>query len=177
MSRIGKQPVVIPAGITVKNDGAIITFSNSKNSVDLDTKNKVEFTIEAGALVFTRKDESKESSAFWGTYRALSQNIIVGLTEGFKKELEINGVGYRAKVSGNVLELQLGFSHPVNHPIPDGIEIKVTKNIVTISGYDKQKVGQVSAEVRAYRPPEPYKGKGVKYVEEVIIRKAGKTGK
>lgn len=177
MSRIGKKPVSIPAGITIKSNGDILSFSNSKSTLELDTKGNVEFSIEAKELVFTRKDESKESSAFWGTYRALSQNIIIGLTEGFKKELEVNGVGYRAKVEGKLLDLQLGFSHPIKHPIPDGIDIKVVKNVITISGVDKQKVGQVAAEVRAYRPPEPYKGKGVKYVDEHIIRKAGKTGK
>ena len=177
MSRVGKKPVSIPSGITIKSTGSVINFSTSKAKLDLDTKNKVDFKIETNELVFTAKDDTKESSAFWGTMRSLAQNIITGLTDGFKKELEINGVGYRAKVNGKVLELQLGFSHPVNHPIPDGIDVTVTKNIIAISGIDKQKVGQVSAEVRAYRPPEPYKGKGVKYVDEHIIRKAGKTGK
>ena len=143
----------------------------------LDTQGRVEVEIIDNQIIFRQKGENRASSAFWGTYRALTQNMIVGLTKGFEKRLEINGVGYRAAVKGKVLELQLGFSHPINYNIPEGIEVAVEKNIISIKGSDKQKVGQVAAEIRAFRPPEPYKGKGVKYVDEVILRKAGKTGK
>jgi large subunit ribosomal protein L6 len=119
--------------------------------------------------------EDKASSAFWGTYRALFNNIIIGLDKGFQKSLEINGVGYRASLQGKTLNLQLGFSHDINFPIPDGVDVKVERNIITIKGTDKQVVGQVAAKIRSFRPPEPYKGKGIKYSDEVIIRKAGKA--
>ena len=126
---------------------------------------------------FSPKGEDRQSRAYWGTYRALANNIVLGLTEGFSRQLEINGVGYRAAMKGKVLELNLGFSHPINFESPKGIEISVDKNVVTIKGDDKQQVGQVAAEIRGFRPPEPYKGKGIKYLEEHIIRKAGKTAK
>jgi large subunit ribosomal protein L6 len=177
MSRIGKKPVTIPSGVEVKANGDVITFKSGKNSLDLDTKGNVLFTIEGDALTFATKSEEKTDRAFWGTYRALAANMITGVTTGFSKSLEINGVGYRAAVKGKVLNLQLGHSHDINYDIPDGIEVSVEKNIVTIKGADKQTVGQVAAEVRSFRPPEPYKGKGVKYTDERIIRKAGKTAK
>ncbi len=177
MSRIGKQPVDIPSGVEIKVEGSIIKFKKGNFSKELDTKNNVLVKIENNKLVFLPKGESRQDRAFWGTYRALSNNIVVGLTSGFEKKLEINGVGYRAAVSGKILELQLGFSHPIKHEIPEGINIAVEKNIITISGSDKQAVGQTAAKIRAYRPPEPYKGKGVKYADEKIIRKAGKTSK
>lgn len=143
----------------------------------MDTKGNVDVKVQDGELVFISKGADRQSSAFWGTYRALGQNVITGLTEGFKKQLEINGVGYRAAVNGNVLELQLGFSHPINYEFPKDIQISVEKNVVTIQGDDKQVVGQIAAEIRSFRAPEPYKGKGVKYSDETIIRKAGKTSK
>lgn len=177
MSRIGKQPVVIPAGLDVKVDGNVVVFAKGKASKELDTRGYVDVKVEGNEIIFTAKGEERQDRAFWGTFRALASNIIVGLTEGFTKVLEINGVGYRAAVKGNVLELQLGFSHPINYEFPKGVDIKVEKNVVTIKGDDKQVVGQIAAEVRAFRPPEPYKGKGVKYMEEHIIRKAGKTAK
>ena len=177
MSRIGKKPVTIPSGVDVKANGDIITFKSGKNSLDLDTRGNVLFTIEDSTITFTKKSDSKVDNAFWGTYRALAENNIIGVTTGFSKTLEINGVGYRAAVKGRVLNLQLGHSHDINYDIPDGIEISVEKNLVTVKGADKQVVGQVSAEIRSFRPPEPYKGKGVKYTDERIIRKAGKTSK
>jgi large subunit ribosomal protein L6 len=177
MSRIGKKPIDIPAGIEVKVEGTEVVVSKGKDVKRLDTHGRVEIELKDNQIVFHRKGEDKASSAFWGTYRSLTQNMIIGLTQGFEKKLEINGVGYRAAVKGKTLELQLGFSHPVVYPIPEGIDVSVEKNIITIKGTDKQKVGQVAAEIRAFRPPEPYKGKGVKYVDEVILRKAGKTGK
>jgi len=177
MSRIGKKPIDIPAGVEVKVEGTEVVVSKGKDVKRLDTHGRVDVEVKDNQVIFHRKGENKASSAFWGTYRALTQNMIIGLTQGFEKKLEINGVGYRAAVKGQVLELQLGFSHPINYDIPEGIQITVEKNIISVKGTDKQKVGQVAAEIRAFRPPEPYKGKGVKYVDEVILRKAGKTGK
>jgi large subunit ribosomal protein L6 len=175
MSRIGKQPVAIAKGIEVKLEGTTIVAKKGNLEKRLETHGRVDVTIEEGQVQFHRKGEDKQSSAYWGTYRSLFNNIIVGLDKGFSKSLEINGVGYRAAVQGKTLNLQLGFSHDVNYDIPEGIDIKVEKNIITVSGTDKQLVGQVAAEIRAFRPPEPYKGKGVKYTDEVIIRKAGKA--
>jgi len=177
MSRIGKKPIDIPAGVEVKVEGTEVVVSKGKDVKRLDTHGRVDVEVTDKQVVFHRKGDDKASSAFWGTYRSLTQNMIIGLTQGFEKKLEINGVGYRAAVKGKTLELQLGFSHPINYEIPEGIQIAVEKNIVSVKGQDKQKVGQVAAEIRAFRPPEPYKGKGVKYVDEVILRKAGKTGK
>jgi len=177
MSRIGKKPISIPSGVEVKIDGSAIKFKKSNNEKELDLKGHVDVKIEDGKIEFSPKGEDRQSRAYWGTYRALANNIVLGLTEGFSKQLEINGVGYRAAMKGKVLELNLGFSHPINFESPKGIEISVDKNVVTIKGDDKQQVGQVAAEIRGFRPPEPYKGKGIKYLEEHIIRKAGKTAK
>ena len=175
MSRVGKEPVAIPAGIEVSLDGTEIVAKKGNLEKRLETHGRVNVSIEDKEVKFSRVDETKQSSAFWGTYRALLNNIFIGLDKGFKKSLEINGVGYRAAVNGKTLEMQLGFSHPVNYEIPEGIDIKVEKNIIHVSGTDKQQVGQVAAVIRGFRPPEPYKGKGVKYTDEVIIRKAGKA--
>jgi len=175
MSRVGKQPVTIPSGIDISVDGAVIVAKKGNNEKRLDTHGRVTVEIKDNEITLGRQGDDKQSSAYWGTYRSLLNNIIEGLEKGFKKSLEINGVGYRAAVKGAVLELQLGFSHPINFDIPDGIEITVEKNIISINGTDKQVVGQVAAEIRSFRPPEPYKGKGVKYTDETIIRKAGKT--
>ncbi len=177
MSRIGKLPVDIPSGIEVKIEGSKIIFRSGKVSKEIDTKDNVFVKIENNQIIFSPKGDDRQSKAFWGTYRSLSDNVIIGFTKGFEKKLEINGVGYKAAVKGNTLELSLGFSHPINYDFPKNITINVEKNIVTIKGDDKQVVGQVAADIRSFRPPEPYKGKGVKYVEETIIRKAGKTGK
>lgn len=177
MSRIGKKPISIPNGLEVKIDGSAIKFKKSNNEKELDLKGHVDVKIEDGKIEFSPKGEDRQSRAYWGTYRALANNIVLGLTEGFSKQLEINGVGYRAAMKGKVLELNLGFSHPINFESPKGIEISVDKNVVTIKGDDKQQVGQVAAEIRGFRPPESYKGKGIKYLEERIIRKAGKTAK
>ena len=175
MSRVGKEPVAIPSGIDVSLDGTEIVAKKGNLEKRLETHGRVNVEVKEGQVVLTRNGEDKQSSAYWGTYRALLNNMIIGLDKGFTKSLEINGVGYRAAVSGKTLELQLGFSHPINYAIPEGLEVKVDKNIITINGTEKQAVGQAAAEIRAFRPPEPYKGKGVKYTDEVIIRKAGKT--
>lgn len=177
MSRIGKQPIAIPAGLDVSLDGSILKFKKGNNLKELDTRGFVGVDINGSQLVFTAKGDDRQSRAYWGTYRALANNIVIGLTEGFTRQLEINGVGYKAAAKGKVLELSLGFSHLINYDLPEGIEVGVEKNIITIKGSDKQVVGQVAAQIRGFRPPEPYKGKGVKYVEERIIRKAGKTSK
>ncbi len=177
MSRIGKQPVAIPSGVEVKIEDGKLIVKKGNLSQEVEFGNRVKVEIKDNSIVFSPVGEDKQSRAYWGTYRALTNNAIEGLTKGFEKKLEINGVGYRAAVKGKELELQLGFSHPINYPIPEGIQITVEKNIITVKGHDKQKVGQVAAEIRSFRPPEPYKGKGVKYVDEVIIRKAGKTAK
>lgn len=177
MSRIGKQAITIPSGMEVKLQGNILQFKKGNIAKELDTKSYVNVQIQDGLLSFSPKGEDRQSRAYWGTYRALANNIVIGLNEGFSKSLEINGVGYKATLKGKVLELALGFSHPINFQIPEGIEIVVDKNNVIVKGNDKQVVGQVAAQIREFRPPEPYKGKGVKYSDERIIRKAGKTSK
>ncbi|QFR48445.1 50S ribosomal protein L6 [Sulfurimonas lithotrophica] len=175
MSRIGKNPVDCTADVKVSSNGNVITFSKGNKSVDLDTKGNVDFSIDGNIITFATKSEDRQDRAYWGTYRALAQNIVTGLTTGYQKQLEINGVGYRAAVQGKVLNLQLGFSHDINYDLPEGLEAAVDKNVITLKSHDKQLVGQCAAEIRSFRPPEPYKGKGVKYVEEHIVRKAGKT--
>jgi len=177
MSRIGKKPVTVVNGIDVSLDGTTLVAKKGKLEKRLETHGRVEISIDGAEVTFGRAGESKESSAFWGTYRALFANIIEGLDKGFEKSLEINGVGYRAAVQGKTLNLQLGFSHPIEFVIPEGLDVTVTKNIITLKGSDKQVVGQAAAEIRSFRPPEPYKGKGVKYTDETIIRKAGKSAK
>lgn len=177
MSRIGKLPVEFASDIKVSVDGNVITFAKGKNSVDLDTKGNVGFNLDGNVLTFATLSDSRAHRAFWGTYRALAQNVVTGLTTGYTKALEINGVGYRAAVNGSVLNLQLGYSHDINYELPEGIEAVVEKNVITLKSHDKQSLGQSAAEIRSFRPPEPYKGKGVKYVEEHIVRKAGKTSK
>lgn len=178
MSRIGKQVINIPKGLDVSLQGTKLIFKNAKMQRELETYDRVEISLKDGNLSFGLKDsENLKAKAFWGTYRALANNIVIGLTSGFTKQLEINGVGYKAMIKGKVLELMLGYSHPINYDIPDGIEMSLEKNILTIKGTDKQQVGQIASEIRAFREPEPYKGKGIKYVDEVILRKAGKTAK
>ncbi|MCI6217327.1 MAG: 50S ribosomal protein L6 [Helicobacter sp.] len=177
MSRIGKKPINIPDAVEVTLDGTKILFKTSRQSRELETFGRVGIKIKDGYVYVEKNDDEPQSRAYWGTYRALTNNIVVGLKEGFIKNLEVNGVGYKASINGRNLELALGFSHPIIYPIPNGIEITVDKNIITIKGSDKQQVGQIAAEIRRFRPPEPYKGKGVKYSDEVIIRKTGKTSK
>jgi len=178
MSRIGKQPVKLASGLEAKLEGDKLIIKKGQDEKIIDTKGVVKVNIEGDTLTFEPVDiKDKFAKAMWGTVRALANNAVIGLTKGFEKKLEINGVGYRAQVKGNVLELQLGFSHPINYEIPAGVTITVEKNIITVKGTDKQKVGQVAAEIRSFRKPEPYKGKGIKYVDEHIIRKAGKTAK
>ncbi|HEX5710295.1 MAG TPA: 50S ribosomal protein L6 [Sulfuricurvum sp.] len=177
MSRIGKLPVSIPADVKVTLDGTVITFVKGGVTHVLDTRGNCGVTFADNALAFTTNSDARADRAFWGTYRALAANIITGLTTGYEKKLEINGVGYRAAVEGAVLKLQLGFSHDILFDIPAGVAIAVEKNVISIKGSDKQQIGQIAAVIRSFRPPEPYKGKGVKYSDETILRKAGKTSK
>ncbi len=177
MSRIGKKAIAIPSGVEVSVNGSLVTVKKGSKAIDVETHGRVGIEIADGTVNFSLVGTEAQNRAYWGTYRALTNNAIIGLNEGFAKSLEINGVGYRAAVKGKVLELQLGFSHPINFDISDTIEIAVDKNIINIKGSSKQEVGQVAAKIRGFRPPEPYKGKGVKYTDEHIVRKAGKTAK
>jgi large subunit ribosomal protein L6 len=177
MSRIGKKAIAIPSGMEVTVNGTLVTVKKGAKSIDVETHGRVGVEVAENNINFTLVGEESQDKAYWGTYRSLTANAVLGLDKGFAKSLEINGVGYRAAVKGKVLELQLGFSHPINFEISDTIEISVDKNIINIKGSSKQEVGQVAAKIRGFRPPEPYKGKGVKYTDEVIVRKAGKTAK
>ena len=175
MSRIGKKPIAVPSGVTVNLDGQSVSVKGPKGELALTLVDEV--TIEQGdeGLVVAPRDETQRARAMWGMQRTLVQNLVTGVSDGFIKKLEINGVGYRAQMQGKDLQLSLGFSHDIVYPVPAGIEIKTPKPTeVEIAGIDKQTVGQVAAEIRAYRPPEPYKGKGVKYEDEYIFRKEGK---
>ena len=178
MSRIGRMPVVIPAGVEVSiEDGNLITVKGPKGTLTQKLSPKMTLSMEGNEVHVARPNDEKENRALHGLTRALLHNMVVGVTEGYKKELEINGVGYRAAKEGNKLVLTIGYSHPVEVAEIPGISIEVpSANKVVISGCDKQMVGQFAAEVREKRPPEPYKGKGIKYVDEVIRRKVGKTG-
>ncbi len=175
MSRIGKKPVVVPAGVTAKVDGQLVSVKGAKGQLEFLVPEDVSVVYQDNAIKVDPRNDSKRARALWGTSRARVNNLVVGVTSGFEKKLEITGVGYRAAVQGKVLQLALGYSHDVNYPIPAGIAIVTPKPTeITISGIDKQQVGQVAAEIRALRGPEPYKGKGVKYANEFIFRKEGK---
>jgi large subunit ribosomal protein L6 len=175
MSRIANSPVSIPTGVTVTMAGTLLNVKGSKGTMDLDMHDLVAVTQDEDVLKFVATTTTKFAHALAGTYRALVANMVKGVSIGFSKELQLIGVGYRAQAQGRVLNLSLGFSHPVAYAIPDGIEIETpTQTQVVVRGVDKQKVGQVSAEIRAYRPPEPYKGKGVRYVTEIVKRKEAK---
>ncbi|MBQ9402955.1 50S ribosomal protein L6 [Candidatus Saccharibacteria bacterium] len=177
MSRIGKLPVDIPAGVTITVGDKDITVAGPKGTLQVPIQNNTTTKVEENKIVVTRKDDEPESKAWHGLQRALLQNAVIGVTKGFEKKLEINGVGFRLSGGGREITMALGFSHPVKYNAPEGIELKTDKMEITVSGIDKQKVGQVAAEIRALKKPEPYKGKGIKYVGEHIIRKAGKAGK
>lgn len=178
MSRIGKLPVAIPSGVKVSLNGSEISVQGAKGSLKQLMPERIGIAVEAEQIVVTRSSDSKQDSALHGLTRSLINNMVVGVSDGFTRELEINGVGYRAELSGSVLTLSLGYSHPVVYEIPKGIEIVVVKQTrMIIKGIDKQLVGSTAAKIRSFRKPEPYKGKGVKYAEERILRKAGKTGK
>jgi large subunit ribosomal protein L6 len=175
MSRIGKNPVAIPSGVQVELSGQTLTAKGRLGTLSLAVKGEVTATVADGAVTIAPNSESKRARALWGTTRALVNNMVTGVANGFTKNLEINGVGYRAAVQGSALNLQLGYSHDINYPIPADVRIACERpTAITITGADRQRVGQVAAEIRGFRPPEPYKGKGIKYADETIRRKEGK---
>ncbi|MCK5882466.1 MAG: 50S ribosomal protein L6 [Bacteriovoracaceae bacterium] len=176
MSRVGKVPVSVPEKVEVKVNGAHVAVKGPNGQLEYTFTDKVSIELKDKQVLVNPVDESKESRSLWGTTRSLIGNMVTGVSIGFTKSLEFNGVGYKAVVSGTKLTLNLGYSHPIEYPLPAGVTAKVTKNVIDISGCDKELVGFVAAKVRSFRPPEPYKGKGVKYVDETIIRKAGKSG-
>lgn len=175
MSRIGKKPVPMPAGVTANIEGRTLTVKGAKGTLTLALADDIAYEIGDGGITVQPANDTKRARAFWGMQRTLVQNLITGVTEGFSKQLQITGVGYRANVQGKNLKLQLGYSHDVDFAIPEGITIATPdQTTVNISGNDKQQVGQVAAEIRRWRKPEPYKGKGIKYAGEFIFRKEGK---
>jgi len=175
MSRIGKRAVAIPSGVTASVDGQTVKMKGPKGALELVLPSEVVAKMDKGGIKVDPRSETKRARSMWGTSRTLVSNLVTGVTKGFEKKLEITGVGYRAAVQGKNLQIALGFSHDVVYPIPAGITIVTPKPTeVVITGIDRQKVGQVAAEIRGYRPPEPYKGKGVKYSNEYIFRKEGK---
>ena len=175
MSRIGKLPIEVPKGVTVNASGANVSVKGPKGTLSLAVHPKVKIALEGNEVVCTRADDSRQSRAAHGLMRAHLANMMTGVSTGFQRKLEINGVGYRAEVSGKKLVLQLGYSHPIEYALPEGVTAAVDKNQVTLSAIDKQLLGATAAKVRSFRPPEPYKGKGIKYMEETILRKAGKA--
>lgn len=177
MSRIGRAPIAIPAGVEVVVDGSTVTVKGAKGTLTRTMNSNITITKDGDTITVTRPNDQKENRSLHGLTRTLIANMIEGVSNGFKKELEINGIGYRAEVKGNALWMKIGFSHDVIMEAPEGITVEVNGNKVTVSGADKQKVGQFAAEIREKRPPEPYKGKGIKYVDEYIRRKEGKAGK
>jgi large subunit ribosomal protein L6 len=175
MSRIGKKPVPIPAGVTAKLEGQSIAVKGAKGVLHFTASDDVKLEIEGNLVKVQPRSAEKRAQAMWGTARARIQNLVVGVTKGFEKKLEISGVGYKAAIAGKNLQLSLGFSHDVLYPIPQGVTITTPKPTeITVAGIDKRQVGQIAAEIRGFRGPEPYKGKGVKYVDEFIFRKQGK---
>lgn len=178
MSRIGNKPVTIPAGVTIDLNGHVVTVKGPKGELSYEMNPNITLENNDGVVVFKRPDDSKENKTIHGTTRAVFNNMVVGVTEGFQKELELIGVGYRAQLQGKKLVLNVGYSHPVEFEPGEGLEIEVPANTkIIVKGYDKQKVGELAANIRGTRPPEPYKGKGVRYVNEFVRRKEGKTGK
>ncbi len=175
MSRIGKKPVTVPAGVTASIDGRKLNVKGPKGSLSLDLRDEISYDVQDGGISVQPANDSKSARAFWGMQRTMVQNLVTGVTEGFSKKLLITGVGYRANAQGKKLKLQLGYSHDVDLDVPEGIEVKTPdQTTVEISGSDKQAVGQFAAEIRRWRKPEPYKGKGIKYDGEFIFRKEGK---
>ncbi len=175
MSRVGKKPVVIPSGVNASVEGQMVKVKGPKGALELMLHDDVSAKVESGNVTIDPKFETKRARAMWGTYRSLVANLIEGVAKGYERRLEISGVGYRAALQGKNLQIQLGYSHDIVYPVPEGITITLPKvTEVVVAGIDRQKVGQVAAEIRAFRKPEPYKGKGVKYSDEFIFRKEGK---
>jgi large subunit ribosomal protein L6 len=175
MSRVGKNPVAVPAGVEVRLADNVFSAKGKLGELKLAISDQVETKVEDGKVWVTPANDSKQARMMWGTTRNLLRNLVTGVSQGYSRSLEINGVGYRAAVQGKNLQLQLGFSHDVVYPIPADVTIKCERpTAITISGADKQRVGQIAAEIRGFRKPEPYKGKGIKYADETILRKEGK---
>ncbi|HJQ76412.1 MAG TPA: 50S ribosomal protein L6 [Acidimicrobiia bacterium] len=178
MSRIGNKPVELPDGVDVAIEGTSVTVKGAKGELSRRFHERIGFDVDDGVVTVTRPDDERESRALHGLSRALLHNMVVGVSDGFRKELEIHGVGYRAALKGQIIELQVGFSHTVEVEAPEGITFEVPEQTrIVISGIDKERVGQVAADIRKVRPPEPYKGKGIRYTGEYVRRKAGKAGK
>lgn len=182
MSRIGKKPITIPKDVTVAVEEGVVRVKGPQGGLMVALHPMVNATVRDGeggkeVIVEVKASDDPKQRALWGLFRALIQNAVVGVTEGYSKQLEVNGIGYRVSGSGNTLAFELGFSHPITFLVPAGLEARVEKNIITIRGIDKQLVGEVASQIRKLRPPEPYKGKGIKYIDEVIRRKAGKAVK
>jgi large subunit ribosomal protein L6 len=175
MSRIGRKPISVPTGVTVDIDAQHVKVTGPKGTLELDLLPGISVKQEGEQLLVAKAEDTAQAMAAYGLMRTLVDNMVIGVSTGFTRALEINGVGFRAAVAGRQINLSLGFSHPVVFNLPDGVEAKVEKNVITLSGYDKQLVGQAAANIRSLKKPEPYKGKGIKYVEEHIRRKAGKT--
>ena len=177
MSRIGKLPIDVPAGVTITIDNDFVTVTGPKGELKVAHLPAMTVKVEDNQIVVTRPNDEAENKAKHGLQRSLLNNAVIGVTKGFEKKLEINGVGFRLSGGGQEIEMSLGFSHPVKYKAPVGVNLETNKMEITVSGIDKQQVGQVAAEIRALKKPEPYKGKGIKYTNEVILRKAGKAGK
>jgi large subunit ribosomal protein L6 len=177
MSRIGKNPVELPEKVTATVADNFVSVKGPNGQLERNfPKHLVTIELKDKAIVVTPNDQSKACRSMWGTARTLCNNMVVGCSTGFTRTLEFNGVGYKAAVKGDSMTLNLGYSHPINYKLPDGVSAKVTKNVIDLSGADKEMVGFAAAKIRSFRPPEPYKGKGIKYSDEHIIRKAGKSG-
>ncbi len=177
MSRIGKLPIEVPAGVTITVDSDVLKVVGPKGELTVPHLSDVTVTLEDGKAVVARKDDERIAKAQHGLQRALLNNAVEGVTKGFEKRLEVNGVGFRVASSNNELTMSLGFSHEVKYKAPAGVNVSNDKMVIIVSGIDKQQVGQVAAEIRSLKKPEPYKGKGIKYADEVLLRKAGKAGK
>lgn len=177
MSRVGKLPITVPSGVTITVDPELITVAGPKGTLTQPQLEGITVKVEDGTVTVTRANDEPKIRAKHGLMRALINNMVTGVSTGFSKQLEVNGVGYRVAMAGTGLKLNLGFSHDVNFPLPQGVTATVEQNVITITGFDKQQVGQVAADIRKLRKPEPYKGKGIKYVGERILRKSGKSGK
>jgi large subunit ribosomal protein L6 len=175
MSRIGRQPITVPTDVTVELNGSQVSVTGPKGNLTIELMPGIEISQDAGSLTLAKSQETPETQSSYGLMRTLVDNMVTGVSKGFTRQLEINGVGFRASVTGNTVNLTLGFSHPIAFELPAGVEAKVERNIITLTGFDKQVVGQAAANLRALKKPEPYKGKGIKYIEERIRRKAGKT--
>jgi large subunit ribosomal protein L6 len=178
MSRVGKKPVALPAGVTARIDGQKVAVKGPRGELAFTVPERIKVGLAGNEITLERKDEDRQTRALWGTARARVANLAAGVTKGFEKKLEITGVGYKAAVQGKMVKLTLGYSHDIDYPIPEGIQVVTPRPTeIVVSGIDKQRVGQVAAEIREFRSPEPYKGKGVRYAGEFIFRKEGKTKK